>query len=222
VKRSEIRTRILEALNESASSPVFFSTAQIDAVIDEAQEVLSEEAEAVKRTAYQALRDGTTYYYTRSIASDIMAPYRIWLTHLDRRLTAVSIRELDVRHEQWIVVNGDPEVWFPVSWDLFGIWPSPATGGGVMRIDYLAWPRSLQDDDDEPEIRRADHDAIVWYGIYDGLMKAWAPEKANVLFNLFVDRWSDARARAGIREAQAKTFQRGTADTPSFKSGVLK
>ena len=222
MKRSDIRTRILEALNESASSPVFFSTAQIDAVIDEAQEVLSEEAQAVKRTAYQALRDGTTYYYTRGIANDIMAPYRIWLTHLNRRLVAVSLRELDVRHEHWIDVNGDPEVWFPVSWDLFGIWPHPATGGGVMRIDYLAWPRSLQDDDDEPEIRRADHDAIVWYGIYDGLMKMWAPEKAIVLFNLFVDRWADARARAGIKEAQARTFQRGTTDTPGFRTGVLK
>ena len=222
MKRSDIRTRILEALNESASSPVFFSTAQIDAVIDEAQEVLAEEAEAVKRTAYQALRDGTTYYYTRGIATDIMAPYRLWLVNENRRLTAVSIRELDVRHERWIGVNGDPEVWFPVSWDLFGIWPHPATGGGVLRIDYLAWPRSLQDDEDEPEIRRADHDAIVLYGIYDGLMKGWAPEKAIVLFNLFVDRWADARARAGIREAQAKTFQRGTAGTPEFRSGVLK
>jgi hypothetical protein len=222
VKRSEIRTRILEALNESASSPVFFSTAQIDAVIDEAQEVLSEEAQAVKRTAYQALRDGTTYYYTRGIASDIMAPYRIWLTHLDRRLVAVSLRELDVRHEHWIDVNGDPEVWFPVSWDLFGIWPSPATGGGVMRIDYLAWPRSLQDDDDEPEIRRADHDALVLYGVYDGLMKGWSWQRATEIFNLFMDRWADARARAGIKEAQARTFQRGTADTPGFRSGVLK
>ena len=222
MKRSDIRTRILEALNESATSPIFFSTAQIDAVIEEGAEVLAEEAAAVKRTVYQALKDGTTYYYTRSIAADIMAPYRIWLTHLDRRLTAVSLRELDVRHEHWIDVTGDPEVWFPVSWDLFGIWPHPATGGGVMRIDYLAWPRALQDDDDEPEIRRADHDALVWYGIYDGLMKGWSVEKAMQLFNLFVDRWADARARAGIREAQAKTFQRGTAGTPEFRSGVLR
>jgi len=222
MKRSEIRTRILESLNESASSPVFFSTAQIDAVIDEAQEVLSEEAQAVKRTAYQALKDGSTYYYTRSIASDVMAPYRIWLTHLDRRLTAVSLRELDVRHEHWIDVTGDPEVWFSVSWDLFGIWPHPSTGGGIMRVDYLAWPRSLQDDEDEPEIRRADHDALVLYGIYDGLMKSWSWQRATEIFGLFMERWSDARARAGIKEAQARTFQRGTADTPGFRTGVLK
>lgn len=223
MKRSEIRTRILESLNESATSPVFWSTAQIDAVIHEAQEVLAEEAQAIRRTAYQALKDGTTYYYTRGLANDVMAPYRIWLTHLDRRLRAVSVKELDERHERWIDVNGDPEVWFPVSWDLFGIFPHPATGGGVMRVDYLAWPRELQDDSDEPEYRAADHDALVLYGVYDGLMKSWNMATAAELFNRFMERWTDARARAGIREIQARALQSASqGDGAAWRTGVLK
>ncbi len=221
--RSEIRTRILNALNESTTAPVFWSTAQIDAVIEEAQEVLAEEAQAIKRTAYQALKDGSTYYYTRGIATDMMAPYRIWLTHLDRRLRAVSVKEMDEQNERWIDVNGDPEYWFSVSWDLFGIYPKPATGGGVMRVDYLAWPRSLLDDNDEPEYRRADHDALVLYGVYDGLMKSWNMATAAELFNRFMERWTDARARAGIREIQARALQAAAqGDGAAWRTGVQR
>lgn len=220
--RSEIRQRILESLNESATSPVFWSTTQIDGLIDEGQEILAEEAGAIKRTAFQALKDGTTYYYTRGIAPDIMAPYRIWLTHLGRRLTTVSLSELDKRNERWVDVNGEPEYWFPVSWDLFGIYPHPATGGGVMRMDYLAWPRSLLDDSDEPEYRRADHDALVLYGIYDGLMKRWDVAKATEMFNLFMERWAMAQARAGIREVQSREFQSASKDSVSFRTGIQR
>lgn len=222
MNRSDIRARILNALNESTTSPVLFSTAQIDAVIDEAGEVLAEEAGAIKRTAFQGLKDGCTYYYTHGIATDVMAPYRMWLTHLDRRLTAVSLAELDTQNEKWIDVTGDPEYWFPVSWDLFGIYPHPATGGGILRVDYLAWPRALQDDSDEPEFRLADQDGLVLYGVYDGLLKQWNFSRANEIFNLFIDRWMDARARTGIREAQARSFVAGSVDGQGFRHGVRR
>src|SRR3990167_2163462 len=119
--RAQIRDRILIALNESASSPVFWSTAQIDAVIDEASEVLAEEAKAIRRTAFVARQAGASYYFTRGVAPDLMAIYRIWLPDLNRRLIAVGISELDAQNETWPTVSGDPEYYFPVSWDCFGV-----------------------------------------------------------------------------------------------------
>jgi len=205
--RAEIRTRILEALNEDASSPVFYSLSQIDAIIDEASEVLAEEAQAVKRTAFIPLREGFTYYYTRAIAPDMMVPYRITLTHLDRRLEAKSVFDLDRHNEVWATVTGDSWWWFPVSWDLFGVYPATATGGGVMRVDYLAWPELLLEDEDEPEFPSADHDAHVFYGVYDGLIKQWDVERGLQMFNLFIDQWGNAKFRSGIDKVQARTFQ---------------
>ena len=221
--RSELRQRILEALNESATNPVFFSTGQIDSIIDEGAEILSEEANAVKRTAFVSLMEGTTYFYIRGIAQDMMAPYRLWLTHLDRRLTAVSLYDLDARNENWIETTGDPEYWFSVSWDLFGIWPSPATGGDLLRIDYLAWPQTLLDDGDEPEFQLGDHDAVVDYGVYDGLAKRWDVARMLEVWSRFGARVGFSRARTGAGRVQARSFRTGQADEDAgFTSGVTR
>lgn len=220
--RAQIRDRILAALNESTSAPVFWSTAQLDAVIDEASEVLAEEAKAIRRTAYVARQAGAIYYFIRGIASDVMAVTRLWLPDLNKRLTAVSLAELDAQNAQWVTATGDPEYWFPISWDCFGIYPHPAQGGGVMRIDYLAWPRSLQDDEDEPEFREADQDSLVIYGVYDGLMKKWDFQRANELFNRFMQQWKTGQARNGIRESQARVYQRPQTPGRSFTSGVQR
>lgn len=220
--RSQIRDRILAALNESTSAPVFWTTAQLDAVIDEASEVLAEEAKAIRRTAFVGKLPGATYYFTRGIAADVMAITRIWLPDQDKRLVACSLAELDAQNEQWPTVGGEPEYWFPVSWDCFGIYPHPTTGGGVLRVDYLAWPRALLDDDDEPEFREADQDSLVIYGIYDGLMKMWNPGRALELFTRFMQQWETGRARNGVRETQARVYQRGVSDRTGFRSGVTR
>lgn len=220
--REQLRDRIIQALNESTSSPVFWSNDQLNAVIDEASEVLAEEAKAIRRTAYVGRQAGTTYYFTRGLAQDLMAAYRIWLPDLNRRLVSVSIGELDAQNFEWPVVTGDPEYWFPVSWDCFGVYPKAAQSGGVLRVDYLAWPRSLMDDSDEPEFREADQDSIVMYGVYDGLMKKWDSARALQLFNRFLDQWQTGRARNGVRENQARAYQRSTAPGRPFRSGVVR
>ena len=220
--RAQIRDRILNALNESTSSPVFWSTTQIDAVITEAAEVLAEEAKAIRRTAFVGRLPGAIYYFTRGLAPDVMAITRLWLPDQNTRLTAVSIAELDAQNSTWATATGDPEYWFPVSWDCFGIYPHPTTGGGLLRVDYLAWPRTLLDDDDEPEFREADHDSLVMYGIYDGLMKRWDAPRALELFNRFMDQWQMGRARNGVRETQSRVYQRNTNPGSPTKSGVAR
>lgn len=220
--RQQLRDRILTALNESTTSPVFWTTAQLDAVIDEASEVLAEEAKAIRRTAYMARQSGWTYYHLRGAAPDVMAIYRVWLPDLDKRLIATSMQELDANHRTWPTTTGEPEYWFPISWDCFGIYPHPAAGSGLLRIDYIAWPRALLDDNDEPEFREADQDALVLYGIYDALMKQWNAPRALEIFSRFMDHWQDGRARNGVREQQSRNYQRPMVPGAPFRSGVVR
>ena len=217
--RSDLRTRILEALGESTTAPIFWSSSQMNDLIDEAQEVLAEEAAQIKRTAYVPLKNGTTYYRLRAIDPNAMTPYRIYTRHNERRLTVATVMELFNRHQRWISVNSDPESWFPISWDMFGIFPSPSTGGGIMEINYLSWPRPLADDDDEPEFPQADHEGLVLYGVYEGLLKRWDITRATELFTFFMDRWGDSRIRSGTDKIKSRDFQRSRSRT-GFKAGV--
>lgn len=220
MNRSQIRDRILSGLNDSTSSPVFWSTAQINTVIDEASEVLSEEAAALKRTALTVLRPGTTYYATRGIAPDLMVPVRLWLPSENRRLIATTAGQLDAFHERWETVEGTPQNWFPMAWDWFGVFPHPAEGGGILRVDYLAWQRSLFDDSDSPEFPDADHDGLVLYGIYDGLLKRWDVAQATIIFNQFLEYFGLAQAKSGTRQMQARNWTRESAPAQGVRSGV--
>ena len=216
--RSEIRARILSGLNDEGG--IFVTPAQANASIDEALEVMAEESSAVIRTAFVALRQGTALYSLTSVAPDVMAPARVWLMPDSLRLGAVSMRELDNRHETWPTVQRSPENWYPVSWDLFGIWPHPSAGSGLLRVDYYAWPRALMDDGDEPEFQLGDHDAIVDYGIYDGLAKRWDVMRMVEIWSRFGARLGITRARSGPRRVQARAFQIGQAESGGFTSGV--
>jgi hypothetical protein len=218
--RSELRARVLTLLNESSSAPVFYSAAELNQVLDEAAEVVVEESQAIKRTVFVSLLDGTAYYSLRALGATLMAPWRIWAQGTGRRLTAVTMAQLDAEHATWPTVTGSPTAWFPVSWDLFGIFPRPAAGGGVLRIDALAWPRALAQDDDEPELLDGDHEALVLYGAYDGAAKRWDAAIMLQAWSLFRGRWDKARARAGAAGLQARTFQVGEAETGGFTSGI--
>ena len=204
--RSEIRDRILNGLNESTTEPSFWTLSEIDDVIGEGQEFLCEEAKLIKRTALVPFRAGATYYFTASIAPDIMAPYRVWHATNDWRLTPVTMRDLDERTVTWGTVTGDPKLWFPYAWNVFGIWPKPAAAGGVLRVDYVAWPPSLLHDDDQPEMPESDQEHLVLYGIYDGLLKQWDLPRAMVAFSQIVSALPDTLFRS-VKELKAADMQ---------------
>lgn len=210
--RGEIRARILHNLNEDPDSPVFRTAAEINAVIDEAAEVLAEEAGAIKRTYMLALQPGTAYYSLRALGPLVMAPYRLWLPSHNRRLDAVSMSDLDARHETWPTVTGDPTCWFPVSWETFGVYPRPSTGGGVLRVDTLDWPRALVDDDDEPEFLEGDHDALTLYGTYDSAATRWDAPTMLQAWSGFLKGWAGSQERSGVGRVQARAFQVETTD----------
>lgn len=219
--RSDIRTRILNGLNESATSPVFWSTTQADQLIAEGSELLAEELQAIKRTAMVALRPGSTYYAVRGIADDLMVPYRVWSAGLNRRLTATTPSQLDDYHERWQTVTGEPEYWFPMGWDWFGIFPHAAAGGGTFRVDYLAWPRPLLDDSDEPEFLGADHDTLVLYGVYSGLLKRWDIQDAQYVFALFLEKIGKGKGRVGERTLQARAWQKTEGNNLGLRSSIV-
>lgn len=219
MNRGEIRNRILDGLSDSFSAPVSSSEAQLNEVIQEASEVLAEEIEAVKRTVFFPLQEGVTYIYTPGLASDLMMPKRLWNPTTNKLLTAVSIKELDAHMEDWESVVGNPESWASLSWDCFAIFPHPATAGGVLRLDYLAWPRALLDDEDEPEFPESVHDGIVLYGLYDGLLKRYDVQHGIDMLNEFTEIWTRGKPTSGQRGGR-RVFSRVSLPHTRFKSSV--
>ena len=216
--REEIQARILEAIGDDPDDPVFFSDEQLNNLVDEAMEVLVEDIRAVRRQAVIPLKEGIGFIYTPTIDPDFMAPLRVWNHTNSMRLTCLSMAELDTFHIRWQETTATPELWFPVSWDMFGIYPRPAAAEGVLRIDYLAWPRSLMDDGDRPEIPEATHDALVLYGQYMGCLKKWDAQSAMIPLKALQLHREIGKARSGINRISVRSMQRPSMPGDKFPS----
>ena len=217
MNREELRTRILFLLNEDADDPAFFTTTQANTVIQEAMEIIAEEITDLKREAFVPLRKGKWLYTTREIAEDCMTPFRVWSQNDEERLDVITMQQLDDHRERWMEVTTErPDWWFPVSFDCFGVWPTPSNGGNILRINYLAWPETLLDDSDEPEFREAEQDLIVLYGMYDGLIRQWEPERALDIFSTFAQSFKDQQFKTATRKFQHMFFNRDAPDGAQF------
>lgn len=219
--RTELRTRLLEALDEDPEDPQFVTTAQADRLLDEAQEVLAEETRALKRRYVFARGEGALLHSTNAISPDIMAPYRLYAPRLRRRLECVTFRELDRRHSRWWTQRDAPWVWTHVSWDTFLVWPHAGPGGEVVELDALVWPKPLLDDGDEPEWPESDHDGLVLYGVYEGLLKRWDVNGATAILARFMEAFGQSERRHGDRIMQEGPGVRGThpVDTTPWREG---
>ena len=213
MNRSEIKKRILDGINDDADDPVFFTDAQLNALIDEASEFVQAETRGVRRSSFLPLRDSTTFYSLRNIASDVMLVYRIWSHANNSKLIVTSMEELDQFQQRWLDTTGDPEMWFSVSWDVIGVYPRPSSNGGVLRIDYFAWPEQVTDDAGIPE--STTQDSIVLYGTYMGLLKQWDVGKAQQAFKRLQSSAIFDKAKSGILRIGHRSFGRTNLDLQS-------
>lgn len=203
----DLRLRVADGIDDAGM--IFFTEDQIDHSIDEAMEVIAEKSGCIKRSAFVSVREGANFYFINSIATDIMIPYRIWNENRGSRLKGTTMAELDSYHRTWLTTSGDPDSWFPVSWDYFGVYPHAATAGGVLRVDYLAWPRALQDDDDEPELPESSQDALIHYAINEGHLKQWDTNSALLAWAMFQKATGESKARTNVERIRAGGFTRG-------------
>jgi hypothetical protein len=210
--RADIRRRILRALREDPDTPSAWSVDELNDMIDEGQEFLAETALQLVRTFHIPRLSGTMFYALHACGERILAPFRVWLPDESRRLAAWSLTDLDARHEQWMTVQGDPWVWFPVDWDTIGIWPAPSTGGGWLEISAYVWPEPLLEDRNTPEFLPADHEALVYYGELMAYLKQHDAQRASDRAIQFLQRWGGARERGSIEQLQSALHARGKAD----------
>jgi hypothetical protein len=209
MNRGEIKSRIKDKIDDHSTDGVFYTDTQLDELIDEAQELLVGETKSVHRSVLVPVRPGGQFIYLPAVAPDLMLPIRIWNNANDYRLQATSINNLSSFHQKWpTVVGSDPQFWFTVSWDIVGLFPRPVAGSGTLRIDYIAWPRTLLDDEDSPEIMEASHDAIVLFAAYLGELKKWNALSAGNFFTMLKQHGTLADGRSNVGKIVHRSFNR--------------
>jgi len=207
--REEIRDKIWYFVGEDASAPAFYTKAMADQAIQEGLELIAEEIKTLRQQAILVTEPGRHWYTIYEVAENCMSPFRIWTDGTNQRLIPLTIDEVDDHYTTWLSVNSNqPQWWYPISFDTFGIWPGASEGGTILRIDYLAWPETLIDDTDEPVFQEIEQDLVILYGEYDALIREWKVERAMDLFNKFATAYRDAQFRSEVRRYHRQFFDR--------------
>ena len=206
--RDELVRRTLLDLDESPSAPAYWQVAEIRDYLDDAQEVVAERAPYVKRTTVIPRRTGVTVYRLSGINGQIMVPSRIWLPDLKRRLQAVTLLELDGRHQHWWTTTGEPWWWCGLSWDTFLSWPPPTTGEGWLQVESYSWPVPLEADTDEPELHASVQPELVNYATFLGKLKQWDANGAAEALQRFLGQTGHVSAQANVNQAQSRLWSR--------------
>lgn len=208
MNKSEIKSRIRDQIDDHSTAGVFFTDVQLGELIDHIQEIIVGDTHSVHRSVFVPIRPGGQFLFLPAIAPDIMQIKRVFNQSLNQRLDTTSIDNLSSFHQKWPTVTGNPEMWFTVSWDIIGFFPRPVEGGGVLRIDYDAWPRQLLDDSDSPETELASHDLIALFGQYFGELKKWNPISAQNAFLKIQKHGMFADARSNVAKIIHRTMNR--------------
>lgn len=164
--KAELRTDLYRRLEESSSSPVFFSEDDLDEALDEAYMEISDETEW--REVYRTvdLLHTRPYYDLRTVFPEyeVLTPGKAFHEDTNRWLIPSSARDLDAGYRRWEQVNAQPErvVVRGLWWLLY--WPITQAESGTVKQYATVLPDAL-DDDDEPGFEAVFHPALVEYAL---------------------------------------------------------
>ena len=175
---SEIRTNVLRRLGE-ASGAVFYTTAEIDFWINQAQIdfCLLQVANFIRRKTTTGLLEKTTTVATtggdwRLYPYTLMADF-LWPTRVSfggKALLRATQKDLARWDQDWQNAAGDPLHWGILGLNLMYIYPRPAAPANID-VTYAYVPPSLSADGDIPAIGLEFHHLLENYATYMALMK---------------------------------------------------
>lgn len=203
MKFSEMKTEVFRKLNESESSPAFWSEADVEEALNEGYAEMADATEFYERYCNIPMLSGRTYYNLKNILPDtFLSPRRCWNTVTSRWLRPSDTREQDFHtYVQWELTFGQPQAYLMRGNWWLGVWPRPDADDRELRFYYSAIPPEMSDDDDEPDFPREFHPGVVDYALYDLTAQDKEPKKALALWASYLGHEKGLRQYANERIA---------------------
>jgi hypothetical protein len=219
-----LQTRVIERIDEDASTPVHWTLAEIKLALNKAQRLWSFITLCIERTKTFELTANQTFYTISSDSdfTDYLLPLRVTCSGL--RVQSARIDELDALNTNWRTESGTPTRYAQLGFDLLAVNPRPGSSGTSLSITCACEPTTLSGDSDTPEIAEEDQIALPDYAQFYLAIKDGGLELKNALE--YLDRFlTAAQARSEFVRARnrANQFDVAPFDLRSFdRSRMMK
>lgn len=189
---STMQTEVFRRLEESSSSPVFWTLAQIKESINKGYREIADATEyyevndTVPLTTAVYAYDLTDASY--SFSPTILTVKACYNNQTKRWMTSGTVRDWDAEFWQWEHAVGEP-----VQFTIRGLWwlqfdRAVSSTAGTVTVYYTAIPTDLSANSDTPGFPQEFHLALVDYAIYDLLCQDREPKKALFYFERYKAR----------------------------------
>lgn len=159
-----MRSRVGQRLNESGG-PVFYTAAEINAALNEAQRFFVLLTLGLEVTATWTVSAATAFTHMLTIFADWICPLRITDAN-GAKVRPATLTDLASLDPGWRTSPGAPVRYASLGADLLGIYQQPAGSGTALEVTYARAPVALAADSDVPEVPAEFHPRLVDYGIY--------------------------------------------------------
>lgn len=166
---AEQKTEVFRRLNESSSSPTYWTEEDVEDALNDGYAEMSDASEWYERNASINKLKNRTYYDLRTNLSDtFLAPRRCFNPQTNQWLAPISVRTLDFKtYRQWELNPGEPQKMFMRGLWWLGTYPKSGADSGTLELYYTAMPDAMIDDADEPTFPLEFHLGIVAYALYE-------------------------------------------------------
>jgi hypothetical protein len=202
--RAELRTEVFRRLQESATTPVFWTVTDVDAALDEAYNAISDATGWCETWVTVDLLHLRPAYDLRTLTSKTpLSIGKAFNDQTNRWLQPTSVRDLDSGNRRWEATTGEAaRVWARGLWWL-SYYPKADTDSGTVTQYLTVLPDAMTADTDVPGFPDTLHYGLVEYAVSD----LWAQD-AEV--NKALQSWQEYLTYEGGLTA----FMQGRAAVP--------
>lgn len=176
---AELKTEVFRRLQESQTSPVFWSAADVLAAINEGYQEISDATEWYEQIrTIDLLRERPYYDLRKILPSSCLRLTAAYNDQTSRWLIPCTPRDLDTFYRQWeLTTGGEPSHQLLRGLWWMRVWPMNAADGGTIQQHYTAIPPALTADTDVPGFPINLHYGLVEYALAD----LWAQDAEATL-----------------------------------------
>lgn len=179
--KAQLISAVVARLEESATTPVFYTEEDIIASLHAGYMELSDAAEWDERYLTVDLLADRPWYDGRTVlGADLLTIGAAFSDSLNRWLVPTAGLELDRADSRWERVPGPPQRVLTNGLWWFSYWPRMGSDLGTVKQYYTALPAALSESVDEPGFPETFHQGLVEFAVYDLLAQEGETQRAMV------------------------------------------
>lgn len=192
---AEMKAEVFRRLEESSTSPTFWTNADVGLALNEGLEEISDGAEWCEQS-YEINLQADAIYYDLSVIlpGTFLRLLRGRNLQNNRPVGWDNVRTLDGTYRRWEVSQGEPMRLFVRGLWWLGLFPHVSQAQGKVEIKYIGMPLPLAGDADTPAFPKVYHIGLVEYATYDLLCQEAEVTKALKFWQRYITFESGLRA----------------------------